>query len=187
MASASRAKVFWRSAIPFGIAMAVVRAGHFPLGYTIGTGVALGALFGALMVWLNDRAVRRLAAQGIESGNGEPLQEASVEVVGDISLVHEASRRALLKLRKLRLIRDNPITGELDASTGVTWASFGEAISVRIAGDGPDATVHIASKPRLFTATVDPAGKNSENVALFLRYLLLEVPKAAPNQRLERP
>jgi hypothetical protein len=183
----SRAKVFWGTAIPFGIAMAIPRFGHFSAIYTLGTGVILGALFGASMVWLNDRGVRRLTAQGIDPGNMEPSQEKSVEVVGGVAAVHDACRRALLKLRKVRLTRDNPVTGELDAKTGFTWESFGESISVRIAGDGPNATVHVTSRPRLSTVTSDIYGKNVENVALFLRHLFSEIPEVAPNNRWRGP
>ena len=139
------------------------------------------------MLWLHDRAVRRLTKQGIESGDMAPIQERSVEVVGDFETIRAACRRALLQLPKSKLISDDPITGDLEATTGMTWNSFAAKVLVRIAGDGDCATVHVTSSPRLSTATVDTGGKSTENVALFLRLLLSEVPKAAPNKRLWTP
>ena len=187
MLAPSRLKIFLATAVPFGVAMMVPGFGRLPLLYTVTKGIALGAIFGGMMIWLRGRAERRLKTQGIEPGTADPVQEASVEVVGGLSEVYEASKRALLSLRKARLTRDEPITGELQGRTGVTWSSFGELITVQITGDGPDATVHVVSKPRLSTVTTDLSGKNTENVALFLRHLCSELPTAAPNNRWRGP
>ena len=167
--------------------MMVPGFGRLPLVYTVTKGLVLGAIFGGMMVWLRARVDRRLKSQGIEPGTVDPIQDASVEVVGGLSEVYEASKRALLSLRKARLTRDEPITGELEGRTGVTWWSFGELITVQITGDGPDATVHVVSKPRISTVTTDLGGKNAENVALFLRHLCSELPTAAPNNRWRGP
>jgi len=183
----SSLKVFFATGVPFGVAMMVPGYGRLPLLYTVTKGIVMGAICGAMMVWLRGRAERRLKEQGIEPGTADPVQEASVEVAGSLSVVYEASKRALLSLRKARLTRDEPITGELEGRTGVTWRSFGELISVRITGDGPDATVHVTSKPRLSTVTTDLSGKNTENVALFLRHLSSELPAATPNNRWRGP
>jgi hypothetical protein len=186
VASSSTLKVFFATAIPFGAAMALPRLGHFHLPYVIGMGVVMGSLFGGAMAWSASRSARRLKAEGIDPGNMEPAQDRSVEVVGSLTTVHEASRQALLTLKKLKIVKDNSQTGELDARTGVSWRSHGENITVRITGDGPHATVHISTRPRLSTTTTD-GGKGAENVGLFVRSLLLQVPEAAPNPRLERP
>lgn len=162
--------------------MALPRLGHFHLPYVVGIGVVMGSLFGGAMAWTASRSARRLKAQGIDPGNMEPDQDRSVEVVGTLATVHEASRRALLTLNKLKLLKDDSLTGQLDARTGGSWRSFGENITVRITGDGPNATVHISTRPRLSTTTTD-GGKGVENVGLFVRSLLSQVPQAAPNNR----
>jgi hypothetical protein len=187
MPAPSRLKVFLATAVPFGAAMMVPGYGRFPLVYTVTKGIILGAIFGGMMAWFRARAERRLKALGVDPATAEPVQEASVEVVGGLSEVYEASKRALLSLRKARLTRDEPITGELEGRTGVTGWSFGELITVQITGDGPDATVHVVSKPRLSTVTTDLSGKNAENVALILRHLCSELPAAAPNNRWRGP
>jgi len=174
MLAPSRLKIFLATAVPFGVAMMVPGFGRLPLLYTV-TKESPGR-----DLWRHEdlaprRAERRLKTQGIEPGTADPVQEASVEVVGGLSEVYEASKRALLSLRKARLTRDEPITGKLQGRTGVTWSSFGELITVQITGDGPDATVHVVSKPRLSTVRTDLSGKNTENVALFLRHLCSEL------------
>src|SRR5580704_1647642 len=120
MPAPSRLKVFLATAVPFGAAMMVPGYGRFPLVYTVTKGIILGAIFGGMMTWLRARAERRLKALGVDPATADPVQEASVEVVGSLSEVYEASKRALLSLRKARLTRDEPITGELEGRTGVT-------------------------------------------------------------------
>jgi hypothetical protein len=165
--------------------MALTTLGDSPTAYSLVIGLASGSLFGAVVVWRSRRAEKRLEAAGLDPGAMDPWQHATVDVLGDVTKVHEASRRALLKLRKIELTKDNVVTGELDAKSGATWQSFGELISVRIKGNGLSTTVTISSKPR-FSATVVDHGKGIENVGLFRRYLLAEVDEAAPNQSLER-
>jgi hypothetical protein len=182
----SRARVFWGTAIPFGVAMGVIRLGHFSTLYSVGTGVVMGSIFGGISVWRQSRTERRLEAQGIDPGDLEPVRERSEEVDGDLTSVYEASRRALLKLQKLRLVKDDAVTGELDAKTAATWNSWGELISVRVTGNGPHTTVHISSRPRLSTTVVD-GGKSVENVALFFQYLHSDLTAPAPNNRSRGP
>jgi len=182
----SGARVFLGTAVPFGVAMCVARVGHYPLAYSIGTGLVMGSIFGGLMLWLQRRAESRLEAEGLDPGDLEPMQERSEEIRADLASVYQASRGALLKLRKLRLVKDDPVTGQLDAKTGSTFWSWGEIISVRVTGDGPDTTVHISSRPKLITTTVDH-GKSAENVGLFFKYLHSELGAPAPNNRWRGP
>jgi hypothetical protein len=186
MSRASNARVFWSTAVPFGLAMAIPRFGHFPILYSVAIATVTGALFGGAMVWMQQRAERRLQDQGIDPSDLSPVQERSEEIDGDLESVYSASRRALQALRKVRLVKDNPVTGELDAKTGMTFNSFGESISVRITGDGPQTTVHISSRPRLSTTTVD-GGKAAENIGLFFQHLHSELGAPAPNNRWRGP
>jgi len=182
----SSARVFWSTAVPFGVAMCVFRLGHFPMLYAVGMGIVMGSLFGGVSLWMQRGAERRLEAQGIDPGDLAPVQERSEEINGDLALVYEASRRALLNLHKLRIVKEDPVTGKLDAKTGAGWYSWGESVSVRVTGDGPQTTVHICSKPRLSTAVVDN-GKSVENVALFFQRLRSELAAPAPNNRSRGP
>jgi hypothetical protein len=182
----SSARVFLATAVPLGVAMAVFRLGHMPTGYAVSIGVILGALFGGASVWMQKRAEHRLEAQGIDPGDLAPVQERSEEIPADLASVYQASRNALLKLRKLRLVKDDPVTGQLEAKTGTTFWSWGETISVQVTGDGPDTTVRISSRPRLST-TVTDSGKAAENVGLFFQHLRSELGAPSPNNRWRGP
>ena len=186
MAFSRRTKAFLAGAIPLGIALAFPRMGRYPGLSVIGTSLVGGALFGGSMLWLQDRATQRLTRQGIDPGDMAPVQERSVEVVGDFETVRIACRRALLRLPKVNLTSENSTTRDLTATTGMTWNSFAAKVLVRITGDGDHATVHVTSVPRLSTASIDTDGKSIENVTLFARYLLCEVPGTSPHH-LERP
>ena len=186
MSRASSTRVFWATAVPFGVAMAVFRMGHMPTAYAVGIGVVLGSLFGGASVWMQKRAELRLKTQGIDPGDLAPVQERSEEIAGDLASVYQASRNALLKLRKLRLVKEDPVTGQLDAKTGSTLWSWGETISVRVTGDGSATTVHISSRPRLSTTVAD-SGKAVENVGLFFQHLHSELGAPAPNNRWRGP
>ena len=98
MSQGSSARVFWATAVPFGVAMAVFRMGHMPTGYAVSIGVVLGSLFGGAAVWMQKRAELRLEAQGIDPSDLAPVQERSEEIPADLASVYQASRNALLKL-----------------------------------------------------------------------------------------
>jgi hypothetical protein len=68
MSRVSTVRVFWGSAVPFGVAVGVLRLGHFPTVYAVSMGVVIGALFGGLSVWMQKRAVHSLEVQGIDPG-----------------------------------------------------------------------------------------------------------------------
>lgn len=178
----SRTKLFFGTAIPFGVAVAMFRIGQLSLPYLLALGAISGALLGGAITWWANRSSHRLTVERIGPGGRQPTQERSVEVRGDVNTVHDACRRSLLKLPKLTLVKDSQVTGELDARTGASWNGFGESISVRITGDGPNATVHISTEPRLGIPAADH-GHEAESVALFLRYLLSEIPEAVSEHR----
>jgi hypothetical protein len=182
----SSARVFLATAVPFGVAICVARLGHYQLAYSVGTGVVLGSIFGGMTLWLQSRAQSRLEAQGLDPGDLAPVQERSEEIRGDLTTVYKASRSALLRLRKLRLVKDDPLAGHLGAKTGSTFWSWGEIIAVRVTGDGPETTVHISSRPKLSTTVADN-GKSVENVELFFRYLRAELGAPTPNKRWSGP
>jgi hypothetical protein len=177
----SSARVFFGMAVPFGVTAWVSHVGY-STPYKVGVSLLMGVLAGGIALWMQRRTERRLAAQGIDPGDLAPEQARSEEINADLSSVYEASRRAVLKLKKSRITRENSVTGEIDAKTGLTFRSVGETISVRITGDGPRTTVRASSKPLLPTIVMDD-GKGVENVTLFFRSLHADVDDPAPNHR----
>ena len=79
--------------------------------YAVGMGIVMGSLFGGVSLWMQRGAERRLEAQGIDPGDLAPVQERSEEINGDLALVYEASRRALLNLHKLRIVKESLAAG----------------------------------------------------------------------------
>lgn len=179
------ARAFWGTGVPFGILVALFALEWFPALLAVGLGVVAGALLGGIFVWIQKRSGRRLKSRGIDPGDLAPVQERSEEIDRDLEPVYEAARRALMTFPDMTLVKDNAITGELDGRMGSN-RSWGESISVRVTGDGPQTTVHISSRPRLRVTLVD-GGKAVEIVALFFERLRSQLAAAAPDNRVSEP
>jgi len=163
--------VFWRAAIPFGIAMGVMQLvqGRW-LAAAISAAIG-GSLFGGWMVWKDRRARRKLPGKGIRATDLNPIRERSKEIAKSSDEAFEASRRALLTTPKLKIVSERRENGELHAKTGMTWRGFGEVLTVRVLATGRSLSrVTIRSEPKLKTTTVD-YGKAVENVETFLAHL----------------
>ena len=151
--------------------MAVPRVMHGQYGLAVIFAVVGGAIAGALFAWMNSLAERRLARQGIVATNTEPIQVREVDMSCSSAAAFDASVRALKDIPKLRVVREDPSSHEIDAKVGVTFWSFGERVTVRLTVLGRDSTrVTIRSEPRLSTTTVD-WGKAVQNVELFVKSL----------------
>jgi hypothetical protein len=179
------ARAFWGTAVPFGVLVTLFSLERFAAPSAIGLGVVAGALLGGIFVWIQKRTERRLEARGIDPGDLGPVQERSEEIDRDLASVYEAARRALMTFPNMKLLKENAITGELDGRTRPTLKSWGESISVRVTGDGPQTTVHISSRPRLSTTVVDN-GKALETVALFFERLRAQLAAPSPDDRLRK-
>lgn len=67
-------------------------------------------------------------------------------------------------------MREDRSAGKIDARTGMTWRSFGELVTVRVAKVGDDgARIAIRSEPT-GSQKVD-YGKSAENVELFSSHI----------------
>ena len=177
------ARAFWVTGVPFGVLVALFALERFPLLPAIGSGLLAGGLLGGIFVWIQQRSGRRLRARGIDPGDLAPVQERSEEIDQDLESVYQAARRALMSFPNMKLVKDNALTGELDGRTGSTaFTNWGELISVRVTGDGPQTTVHISSRPRLSTTVVD-GGKGVETVALFFERLRSQLTAQSSDDR----
>ena len=99
-----------------------------------------------------------------------PVQVREVDIDCPVTAAFDASVRALQRIPKLKVVREDPLTHEIDAKVGATFWSFGERLTVRLAGRGDTTKVTVRSQPRLSTTTVD-YGKAVQNVELFARFL----------------
>jgi hypothetical protein len=151
--------------------MAVPRLFHGQYALAGIFAVVGGAISGALFAWMNSLAERRLARQGITPTNTDPIQVRELEIKCPADAAFDLSIRALQGIPKLRVVRQDSTSHEIDAKVGVTFWSFGESVTVRLEALGRNSTrVIIRSQPRLSTTTVD-WGKAAQNVELFVRSL----------------
>jgi hypothetical protein len=155
-----------RAGVPFGIAMgAIYYAQHRQVVALLG-GTIAGLLFGITMAYLQNRGEKRLQRSGLPVEDMTPVQERTISLGFDQELALQKAKEALLAIRKVRPGSIKMRADQISASTGITWQSFGERISVNVQATEAGALVHITSRPRLASTVMD-SGKGCENVELF--------------------
>lgn len=133
--------------------------------------VAVGLGFGALISLFSMLGQRKLARQGIDTGDMGPIQERQVTVNASPTEAFVLCKRALLTAPKIEIEQEDASTGEIRATTGMTLRSFGENLTVRITRLTDDSSqIIVRSEPSLKTTKLD-YGKAVENVETFLRNL----------------
>lgn len=161
-------QVALRAGVPFGVAMGLFYYVQNRQPIAILIGLIAGLLFGIAMAFTQRCGERRLQRLGLSTGDMRPVQERTVSLPLDINAALMKSRTALNAIRKVQtasiFINENQIT----ATTGMTWQSFGERISVDIQPAADGSTVRISSRPKVATTIMD-SGKGLENVELFAR------------------
>jgi hypothetical protein len=185
MAVSKDLRFFFAASIPFGVAMAAARLEHMPASYAVGTGIVFGGLFGGLALWFRKRAVQRLMANGINPRDMSPYQSGSTEVNGTFDEVFQSCGHALRGLHKVKVLQENPQTGELVGRFPMGFTQSGQNIYVKVTGSGNRYTVTIESKPTFDTVVTDN-GMSVEHVALFLNALRIAPNRDTPNKSLER-
>jgi hypothetical protein len=160
----------FRAGIPFGVAMGVFYYVQHRGPLAIVGGLIAGLLFGTGMAFYQRQGERRLQKLGISAGDMKPAQERTISLPVDANVAIEKAKSALLAMRKVRSDSIKANGSRITATTGMTWQSFGEQISVDILPDVAGSTVRISSRPRVATTTMD-GGKGRENVELFTKAL----------------
>jgi hypothetical protein len=94
------------------------------------------------------------------SGMGKTFA-ARLTVPESADQVREAAVRAVSRIGRVTIDPGNP--GEIQATVGATWASWGEIITVRVRPVGPSSAVDVESRSKLGTTVID-WGKNRRNV-----------------------
>lgn len=165
-----RLRTTLRAGVPFGMAMGgIYYAQHRQVVALLG-GVVAGLVFGVAMAALQGRGEKRLQRIGLPVGDMTPVQERTISLTVDPHAAIDRAKDALLVIRKLRPNTIEVGANQISASTGMTWQSFGERISIDVQSTPTGASVHVSSRPRLATTTMD-SGKGYENVELFARAL----------------
>jgi hypothetical protein len=160
-----------RAGVPFGLAMSVFFYLQIRRPGAIVGGLVAGLLFGIGMTLYERRREKRLRKLGLSPGDMKPTQERTISLQFDLNTAMQMAKSALMSIRKIQSdsIRENG--HQVTARTGVTWQSFGERISVEILPTVGGSAVHIISRPKLATTTMD-GGKGRENVELFGKALM---------------
>ena len=139
------------------------------------SGIVGGLIAGGALTWVNVLGERKLNRQGISASTMHPVQERQLEVEVTPDIAFAASKSAILAVPKARIVGENSSAGQLDASVGISWRSFGEILSVKITKLGETNTrISVRSKPRIWTTVVD-YGKGVENVEIVLRQLQSQI------------
>jgi len=168
-----RQTVFVFGAVMAGLGLSQgFRVGFSPRLILITVAVSAGGalIAGAALTWMSRRGAVRLAREGFSVTNMDPIQERLVDVALDAAAAFEASLAALQVIPKFRIVREDGDAGEIDGRTGMSWRSFGELVTVRVARvDKVHARITIRSEPA--TRQKVDYGKSVESVELFLRQI----------------
>jgi len=167
-------KIFLFTGIPFGLVAALLATVWQGPGFGLWTGLAMGVIFGGFMAAiLGFLHVRSVQQKGFSGASAYHVKQ-SKELVLPFS--HEkafsACLNSLKSLEKASLSHQDPSRGIIRARTGVTWDTWGDAITFQLtATDSPNQTrIRVTSEPISSTTLVD-YGKNLDNVHRILAFL----------------
>ncbi|MGO9993506.1 MAG: DUF6404 family protein [Steroidobacteraceae bacterium] len=157
-----------RTGVPFGLVMGVSYFLQHRQPAAILGGLIAGLLFGIAMAVYQRRGEKRLQKLGLNAGDMNPLQERTFSLAVDANAAMEKAKIALLSIRKIRSNSIKTNGSRITASTGITWQSFGENISLDVLPTAAGSSVRISSRPKIIT-TIKDGGKGHENVELFAK------------------
>jgi len=133
-------------------------------------GLVAGLLFGIGMAAYQRHRERRLQQLGVDFTDMRPVQERTFPLSVDANAAMEKAKTALLFVRKIRPQSIEINGSRITASTGITWQSFGETISLDCLPMATGSSVRITSRPKVVTTMFD-GGKGRENVELIAKAL----------------
>ena len=150
--------------------MGIVLGFFFGFHVALYSGLIAGTCFGAVMslvlgtlhIWST-----RHSAMG---GNGGPNQSIELEMDPPIALVFDRCVRALEQFGA-EIGTQQRNDGVIEATTGLTWKSWGEVLCVHVKDhEHEKVKVQISSSPRVETTLLD-YGKGRENVEKIAGFL----------------
>lgn len=153
---------------------------HKPAGVLIAT--SGGLLFGSFMAWYQRRSEKRLQRRGLNTDDMAPRQKKTIPLPLSTSDALLKAEGALASLRKLKKSSIQVVASQITATTGTTWESFGERITVDVTADAAASVVRICSRPRVATTVMD-GGKGRENVELFATVLASQCSRTLQPER----
>ncbi len=167
-------KTFLAIAVPLAVLGGMIGSVLFGVPMGLVYGVASGLLYGGSMSLvfglLHGRSVKRITSDESQEAMGVH-HVRSVELQLPYDKVFDLCLESLGQINKCGIRNENRSQGIIMAKSGVSWKSWGEAISFQINEAGDDGTqVEISSRPVLRTTLVD-CGKNLENVIKITGFL----------------
>jgi hypothetical protein len=159
-----RLKIFLYTGVAFGIFMGLYHAISYGLVESVVFGLVSGSLFGLIMAFTLG-FLQRHAAKTYGWAEGEvPAvnQRRDVDVALAPDAAFELAQWAVAALPAKVITRDTS-TWSIQATTGRTWQSWGERLSVHVEPRPAGSVVRIGSRPR-FPLTAADYGKNRANV-----------------------
>lgn len=159
-------RLFLWMGVPFGSIMGLLSLGSGEPLLALGAGVVSGLFFGVSMA-LSMTAYQAWSGRDLSSPTSADLdvnQQRVFVVVGsrDQVLTHARATLATMGISDLSL--DDPDIGRLEGTTGMSFRSFGEDVTVTVKARGVGrCEVIVTSKPNLSTTLAD-GGVNRANV-----------------------
>ena len=158
-------KMFLDGGVVFGTITGLYHAISDGLVHGVRDGLVGGSLFGLVVAVIAGLQQRNAAKKyGWAKGKVPALnQRRDVDVAQAADDAFETAERVLATLPAKVITRDTS-TRSIQATTRMTWQSWGERLNVRVEPGPAGSVVSIGSRPRFPILTIADNGKNRANV-----------------------
>jgi hypothetical protein len=163
-------KIFLVTGILYGLSIGILAGFETGVESGIKSGASSGFIFGLFMSLILGTIHKLKTRKMAKAGDVTPTQSATIELGCNLALAFDKCIQALNQFGAKIELQDK-VKSEIKATSGMTWRSWGEVLTVRLSRiDTEKVKIEISSSPKLKMTLVD-YGKGRENVEKITKIL----------------
>jgi hypothetical protein len=162
------ALIFVATGVPFGLIVGLASVVFVGSQAVLWPAIVAGAGFGGVMAGVLG-SLDALSYRGAPPGAPRGPRQSATVLVRPGSDLSERVRAALASLPAAVTVADDA-SGRYEATTRVSWKTWGERVTVQLSGDPAAPEACVTSRPRISTTLID-YGKGRSNVETVVRAL----------------